>query len=772
MGLGAQLSTIFKTTEIWTRSLIVGAVTGLCGLILILSPLGTAFEEEVGLAWLFQVRGPVAAPPEVAIVAINGTTGSELGLPRLPRDWPRTVHAALIESLTERQVGVSVMDIDFSRVKSGYEDSILALAIAAADRIVLFERLVGRRQPLEGPDGKADGFTWVEEKVSPSPLLANAATALAPFALPKLGQAAIQFWTFKPSMGDLPTTAAVALQLHALPAYERWREVLAAAGAQGLEELPAHAGDVRKPDQVRMLMGRLRQMFLTDPELADRVRSRLDTAETGGSDATVPLLRALVALYAGARDRYLNFYGPPGTIRTVPYSRLVQPGLKDGFAAVGLTAEPADAPDLRDRVVFVGYSDLYEPDQPDRFYTVFTGNDGVDLSGVEIMATAFANLLTDRTLRPANAAVSAGLLLIFGLLVGGLASCLPALAAIPLTLAAATFCGWFNQMAFNTQNLWLPVATPFLIQLPLALLLGLMGQYLLGRHRQQRMSRAMSYYLPAHVVRDLTEGRVEPDSVNRVVFGTCFATDMSGFSTLAETMSPDELAAFMNAYFDALAAALKKHRVDVTEFHADTIMCAWLQGDPEIAKRRDAVRAAIDAVAAIEAFALARGGLTLNPRIGMQDGHFYLGHTGGGGRLAYSILGDPANTAARLESLNKHLGTHILAAESVLRGLDDVLTRPLGNFQLKGRAEATPLAEVLALAAHATPEQFRLCERFAEGLSAFHAHRWQRARELFEGILADRPDDGPARFYLLRCEQILAEGEDEPDLEVIKMDMK
>jgi len=140
--------------------------------------------------------------------------------------------------------------------------------------------------------------------------------------------------------------------------------------------------------------------------------------------------------------------------------------------------------------------------------------------------------------------------------------------------------------------------------------------------------------------------------------------------------------------------------------------------------------------------------------------------------MAYSILGDPANTAARLESLNKHLGTHILAADSVLSGLDDVLTRPLGRFQLKGRAEATPLAEVLALAADAMPEQLQLCARFAEGLSAFQAHRWEQARELFGGILAERPDDGPARFYLQRCEQILAGGEDEAEPEVIKMDMK
>ena len=761
-----------RVRSLWLRSLIVGLLTGLVGALLILTPPGVLFEEEVGLAWLFRVRGAVEPPPDVAIIAISGTTGSRLGLPKLPRDWPRTVHAGLVEGLTAHDVAVSVIDMDFSRIKSGFEDSMLALALAESDRTVLFERLVGRRQPLEDANGEASGWTWVEEKLSPAPVLANAATALAPFALPKLGQAAIQFWSFKASLGDLPMIPAVALQLYALPVWEQWRAVLAAAGASDLDALPAHGDAISEPAEVRRVMGRLRQMFLDDPELARRVRARLEPAQQAAADdPAAPLLRALAALYGGPRDRYLNFFGPPGTIRTIDYAKLVEPDPDSGaFLPVGLASASATGLDLRDRVVFVGYSDLYEPDQPDRFYTVFTGSDGIDLSGVEIMATAFANLLTDSTLRPANAAVSAALLLIFGLFTGFLAASLPALWAIPLTLAAAAVCAWVNQMAFNLHDLWLPVATPFLIQLPLALLLGLMSQYLLGRWRQQRMSEAISYYLPANVVRDLTEGQLEPGSVNKVVFGTCFATDMSGFSTLAETMTPGELAEFMNAYFDALATALKAHHVDVIEFHADTIMCAWLNED--IAKRRDAVRAAIAAVAAIEAFAEARGGLALNPRIGLQDGHFYVGHTGGGGRMTYSILGDPANTAARLESLNKYLGTHILAADSVLAGLDELLVRPLGQFQVKGRTEATALAQVLALISDADLAQLQLCQRFAEALAAFRAHRWQHAGELFEAIMRDWPDDGPARFYYQRCQEILAAGASEPDLEIIKMDMK
>jgi hypothetical protein len=66
----------------------------------------------------------------------------------------------------------------------------------------------------------------------------------------------------------------------------------------------------------------------------------------------------------------------------------------------------------------------------------------------------------------------------------------------------------------------------------------------------------------------------------------------------------------------------------------------------------------------------------------------------------------------------------------------------------------------------------RLCERFSGALTAFQAHQWQEARALFDRILADWPDDGPARFYAMRCEQIMDEGEQGPDADVIQMEMK
>jgi adenylate cyclase len=749
----------------WARGLLIGVATAVCGAALIVTPVGTSFEETVGLPWLFTVRGTIAPPPEVAVVAIDGSTGRRLDLPRLPRDWPRTVHAQLIENLVERDASVIVFDMDFSRVKSGYEDLVFAKAISNSDRVVLFERLEGRRKPVERADGTSGGWTWVEEKLPPAPPLALAAKALGPFPLPKLGKTALQFWVFKSSAGNAPTAAAIALQLYALSVYEQWLQVLKTAGAPGTEDLPMRAEEIERTYYLPDLMNVFRRAFERDPQLRERIHQIADQLQaTNGGGPTPPLIAALAALYDGPDSRYLNLYGPPGTIRTIPYHDLVG---EDGQAT-----GPPNA-DLSGKVVFVGYSDFYDPDQPDRFYTVFTGKDGIDLSGVEIMATAFANLLRDDALRHSGPAVAALLLFGFGLALGVGMYLLPAMLAVPVAVAFSALYGAGAQWGFNEVHLWLPVATPMLVQLPFALLVGLMGHYLLKRREGLQLSQAISYYVPKEIIRDLTERGVNPGAVNRVVYGTCLATDMSGFTTISESKSPKELATFMNAYFEALAQALKRHAVDVTEFHADSIMCAWTAPEPTAEVRRNAVLAGIDVARTIRDFSEQHGSLRLSPRIGLQDGSIYLGHTGGGGRLAYSILGDAANTAARLESFNRHLGTHVLAAQTVVQELDDLLLlRPLGSFQLVGKTDATPVVEILGRKEAASPDQQQLYERFSDALEIFRAQRWAEAAVLFGAIIERFSGDGPSRLYLSHCRRYAAEGLGDRDPTVIRLDAK
>jgi adenylate cyclase len=738
----------YQGQQLW-RSIAAGLVTAVCGLALVLTPLGTTFERTFGLDWLFKVRGARLPPPDVAVVGINSGTGRALSLPRLPHDWPRTVHARLITRLVEQNAGGIVFDIDFNRAKTGDEDAILARAISGSDRVVLFEWLAARRERVVTSDGGDGGWTWVEQMQPPTEVLAVAAKALGPFPLPKLDQAAFEFWAFKSSAGDAPTTAAVALQLKALTAYDEWLSVLKEAQAPGVDGLPAHAGELKGPGDLQQLMQALRRMFQQDASLEHRVGQALDRYYGMRPDvATRKLLVALAALYAGPDHYYINFYGPPGTIPTIPYESLVK---EDGGEPTGRSGG------LASNMVFVGYSDLYDPDQPDRFYTSFTGKDGVDLSGVEIMATAYANLLSRRTLTPSATAISALAVVAFGLLAGILAYLLPATAAVPAVFAFTALYAGLLQWRFNAADLWLPLATPVLVQLPLALLIGLLGQYLLKRRKEEQMTRAISYYLPESLVRDLAQRQVDPTTLNRVVFGTCLATDMSDFMALAESKSPHELAVFMNEYFDALAQALKRHGVDVMEFRADMIMCAWIASARSAAVCRKGMEAAVEVSEIITRFAQQHGSRHFNPRVGLQDGDVYVGHTGGGGRFLYSIVGDTANTAARLESLNKHLGTHVLAAESVVQDANGLLLRPLGSFRLRGKTDPTSIFEILGRKEDAMAEHLDLCSQFAEGLAAFQRKEWLRAASLFEALTKSYAEDGPSQFYWLYSQKYAAE---------------
>jgi adenylate cyclase len=538
----------------------------------------------------------------------------------------------------------------------------LAEAARRSDRVVLFQHLSGKGQRVEDASGKILGSVWVEELISPIPALTNAARGLGPFPLPKLDAAVYEFWVFKSSAREAPTIPAVGFQLHALRAYPQFYRVLKNSGVTRQLELPESAADISSAEDLRKLMTGVRAALVEDPLLANNLVQELGAPWVQSEPAEIRhLLKSLIAMYLGNNERYLNFYGPPGTIKTIPYHAVIKG--PDGHT----TLEDLD---LSNKVAFVGFSDLYDPGQPDRFYTVFTNEDSIDLSGVEIAATAFGNLLQDESLQVPDALSTLAILFCFGLVITMVIYFTPASLGVPAAIAVAAIYGYFAQVMFNDGQLWLPLATPLLVQFPLALFVGLLAQYLQQRHKVKHISEAISLYVPAEVSKALTGSDLKPDNIDQVTFSTCLATDMQGFSTIAEHMRPGELAEFLNDYFDTLAKPLSDHDVTVTEFRADAIMCAWTgdESDPEI--RRKPILASLQAADAIEDFKARHDAFETSLRIGLETGEVYVGHSGGGGHFVYSIVGDCANTASRIEGLNKHVGSQILATGSTIEGID------------------------------------------------------------------------------------------------------
>ncbi len=727
-----------------TKGLLAGLATGVAGAVLALTPLGMDFEKNIGLDWLFLVRGPVEPPPEVAVIAINERDIAGLGLPELPRDWPRSVHGRLIERLVAQGASVIVFDMDFQRPKSAEHDAEFARRVAESERVVLFERLDGKRQPIYDTSGEQTGTIWVEELVPPIPELEDAAKALAPFPVPKVQVNVYQYWPFKPSAGYVATMPAAALQVHALPVQQSWMKLLEQAGARGIQDLPRQEAGVGRAAGVRRLMQTLHDAFAVDPGLGARVRDRLgsDTSLVMLSAAERRLITALTGLYEGEANRYLNFYGPPGTIPNIPYNAVLQ-------------EDPDKVPDFSGKVVFVGFSDLYDPGQPDRFYTVFTNADGVDLSGVEISATAFANLLTDSSLRQAGSLVTAVILLLVGLALGSGIYLLSASLAIPLALLLSGLYVAGVQYAFNAGGVWLPLAIPMLLQLPFALFVGLLAQYLTEARGRRRLKAVFGQYVPPEIVDEMSRNPDEEFSVEgesrelSVLF-----CDIRSFTTISESLAADELKQLLNHFFTPMTRIIFEKRGTIDKYVGDMIMAFWGAPVQDPLHRQHAVEAALamlDQVVEMRPDFSARNWPEVNVGIGINTGMMNVGDMGSEYRRAYTVIGDAVNLGSRLEGLTKYYGVRLIVSETTAGGLEGIVLRRLDRVKVKGKNEPVTIYEPVGLSGAVTDEVVAEVRQSDAALEQYFAGNWDQARAAFMALRAAMPQ---CKFYSLYLERI------------------
>lgn len=445
--------------------------------------------------------------------------------------------------------------------------------------------------------------------------------------------------------------------------------------------------------------------------------------------AAAPAQQAACDLERGPQERMLNFYGPPRSVRIVS-------------AADVLLGE---APDLTGRAVFVGHVEPYFPNQTDSFLTAVSRPDGLDLSGVEIAATAYLNALRREFLVPASPlAIAAGLLVTA---VGLAAAFMPLrpIAASALALVLAGAAGVAVLGAFGHRQLWLPL-TPWLAQIVVALLgaLALRARHS-GRERAQ-VAAEFRHYLPAHVVRQIA--RASADAPGRVAAtrqqAICLVSDAAGYATLAECLPPGDLRELMNRYYAALLAPISAQGGMVTDIVGDSALALWPIKHADTAQRLRACRAALDIQAALTQFEVPGGG-GLPTRIGLHVGELMLGPVGALDHFEYRAVGDAVNTASRIEGLNKHLGTRILASAATVGGLPGIDSRAVGRFQLAGKAQALDIHEVMPVPSAA---QAAARAPFAAALSAFEDGDVIGARRGFQAALAIDPGDTVAAFYL------------------------
>jgi adenylate cyclase len=536
------------------------------------------------------------------------------------------------------------------------------------------------------------------------------------------------FWAFKEEGWETPGLPAVVLQALDRGAYP---ELLALAAKHGAR-LPGALED----RHIERSVWSVRKAFL-----AAGLPARAFEQEKAGPAAR------LLSLYAGDSIRYLNFYGGPAQVPTYPYDRVLA-------AARG---DPGAAPiDFAGKVVLVGLAELAQTKQRDNYHTVYTREDGVDLSGVEIAATAIANLLDGSSLRwPGWGRLA--LMLAGTFMLGFACRLLPLAAAAAIALLAAAGYLVFARWQFAVTALWWPVVVPLAVQTPAALALGLWLQYRDVRRERDTIRRLLGVPAPNHALDELARNLGPLPDRQGLVFSTCLIGDIESYTKLSEQLGPSALLQLMNRYFETVFPPIQRNRGVVIDNIGDAMQAVWLssRSDPQL--RSHALQAGLDIQSALRTFNLLDDHPPMNVRLGLHCGEVAFGPWGAEGRVENRIVGDIVNTAARIQALNKDMGTRLLASGQTLDQLADWLARPVGRFRLVGRQATLDVYQPLGMAAEAGDDQRWLCERSREALAAFTAAEFDQARALWETILARHPADGPARYHVALCDQLKAE---------------
>lgn len=242
---------------------------------------------------------------------------------------------------------------------------------------------------------------------------------------------------------------------------------------------------------------------------------------------------------------------------------------------------------------------------------------------------------------------------------------------------------------------------------------------------------------------------------------TVMFTDIEGFSLLSETMEPELLTSRLSRYFEALGSAITANRGTIDKYIGDSIMAFWNAPEPDPDHIANACRGALQAAAAGRELSekwRERGRPGFRTRFGLHTGPAVVGNVGARERINYTLVGQVANQASRLEGMNKVYGTEILASGEVAGPTSGLFVwRHIDRVIAVGTTEAHEIYEPLGEAG-GRPQHAAFLAEWDRGRSAYMAGRFDEARAAFRAAAAMREEDAPCRLFVERCETFLRDG--------------
>ena len=293
--------------------------------------------------------------------------------------------------------------------------------------------------------------------------------------------------------------------------------------------------------------------------------------------------------------------------------------------------------------------------------------------------------------------------------------------------------------------------------------------------QQMRLTEAYQRFVPKQLLTNLNK-----DSILDVQLGdqvqkemSILFSDIRSFTTLSESMLPEENFKFVNTYLSKMGPIVRENNGYIDKFIGDAIM-ALFEKSPD-----DAVRTSVKMLDALREYNKVRireGNDPIRIGIGVNTGMMMLGTLGESDRMEGSVISDAVNIAARLEGLTKLYKTPLLISGETLLKIDDSIfeTRLIDKVAVKGKVKPIMVHEVLN---GETPDlreiKISMLPNFKKCFKLYQNQKFENALELFRKYLKKVPEDHVGQLYVDRCQKILSSGWDSENWEGINyMDNK
>ncbi len=531
----------------------------------------------------FSIRGTQEQPDDVAVVAVDDRTFSDLGV-----QWPfpRSLHARVIDRLREAGAKVIAVDVQFTEKTKPRQDSALIEAVARAGGVVLSTTEADRngRSRIFGGEGVV-------------------------------------------------------------------REV--GARAANTVVIPEPGGKIRKVHY----------------EIDGLVNFAIAIAEAATGERIEP------GEMEGDGEAWIDYRGPPGTIANYSYSRVLRRQVPDSAFRGKSVIVGATAPSLQD------------------VHATSTTADEL-MSGPEIQANAAWTAAHGFPLASSHPVIDLLLILLMAAAPAAATLRMRALPALLAALALGLLYAVAAKLAFDSGTV-LPVVYP-LSALLLSALGALAVNYVINAFERQRVHDTFARFVPAAVVSEVlarTDDDLRLGGERRET--TVLFSDLRGFTSYSEQLSPDSVIEVLNRYLGEMSDAIMDHGGTLVAYMGDGIMAVFgapLEQPDHADRAVAAAREMLDVRLPLfngwmEAAGMGRG---FDMGVGLNTGTVMTGQVGSERRVEYTAIGDTTNTASRLEGMTKGTGHQVFIADSTRRALRQEIPdlELVGEYDVRGRTEA------------------------------------------------------------------------------------